>query len=565
MTPKASLLRKQLASGKILRIMGAHNGLGARLIERHHFDGVWASGLEVSTAHGLPDANILTMTENLEAARSINEATRLPVVCDCDTGYGNTPNVMHMVRRYEAAGLAAIVMEDQQFPKLNSLVQGRQELVSIEEFAGKLRAAKEAQQGADFLVFARVEALIAGFGLEEALRRAHAYVDAGADGVVIHSKASSPQEVFAFARQWERRAPLIAIPTTYFSVTASELEREGFSMVIYANQGLRASIRAVDRVMRAIDLSGTTATVEDQIAPLQEVFDLQGLSRMREEEKKFRNRGRVQAVIPAARDHRFQADLKDLLQDKPLCMVDVAGRTLLDRQVDLLRSVGIEEVTVIGGYLYDKIKAESVTVLYNPDYERSGCAQSILHARDRLKRDALVIYSDILFDRQILERLLRSPHEITLVIDRAYRTLPARDKPLDLVWVEGSPSGTPASRDLRLSGLQKIRFIGKQVPREKAGHEFIGIAYFQGEGLVKLKESWDRALRAFQDRPFYEAPTVEKADLTDLILYLLDQGVPIFGMEIDRGWSEIHSLDDYRRVLSHFQAEPAVPVSLHPH
>lgn len=565
MTPKASLLRKQLVSGKILRIMGAHNGLGARLIERHHFDGVWASGLEVSTAHGLPDANILTMTENLEAARTIHEATRLPVVCDCDTGYGNASNVMHMVRRYEAAGLAAIVMEDQQFPKLNSLVQGRQELVSIEEFAGKLLAAKEAQQGADFLVFARVEALIAGFGLEEALRRAHAYADAGADGIVIHSKASSPQEVFAFAREWGRRTPLIAIPTTYFSVTASELEREGFSMVIYANQGLRASIRAVDRVMRAIDVSGTTAMVEDQIAPLQEVFELQGLSRMREEEKKFRNRGRVQAIIPAARDHRFQADLKDLLRDKPLCMVDVAGRTLLDRQVDLLRSAGIEEVTVIGGHLHDKIKAESVTVLVNPDYERSGCAQSILHARDRLKRDALIVYSDILFDRQILERLLRSPHEITLVIDRAYRTLPARDKLLDLVCVEDSPSETHASRDLHLSGLKRIRSIGKQVPREKAGHEFIGIAYLQGEGLAKLKEAWGQALRTLQGQPFYEAPTVEKADLTDLILYLLDQGVSIFGMEIDHGWSEIHSLDDYERVLSHFQAEPVVPVPLNPH
>jgi len=179
---KVSLLRTRLASGSIVRVMGAHNGLGARLVERHLFDGVWASGLEVSTAYGLPDANLLTMTENLEAARAMNDATRLPVVCDCDTGYGNASNVMHMVRRYEAAGLAAIVIEDQRFPKLNSLVQGRQELVSLEEFVGKIRAAKEAQRESDFVVFARVEALIAGLGLEEALRRAHAYADAQAFG-----------------------------------------------------------------------------------------------------------------------------------------------------------------------------------------------------------------------------------------------------------------------------------------------------------------------------------------------------------------------------------------------
>jgi phosphoenolpyruvate phosphomutase len=541
--------------------MGAHNGLGARLVERHFFDGVWASGLEVSTAHGLPDANILTMTENLEAARAMNDATQLPVVCDCDTGYGNASNVMHMVRRYETAGLAAIVIEDQRFPKLNSLVQGRQELVSLEEFVGKIRAAKEAQRGADFMVFARVEALIAGFGLEEALRRAQAYADAGADGIVIHSKASTPDEIFAFARSWKGRAPLVAIPTTYFKVTASELEREGFSMVIYANQGLRASIRALDRVFETIMASGTTAAVEREIASLEEVFELQGLTRMKEEEKRFLDRGRVRAVIPAARDHRFQADLMELLKDKPLCMVDIAGRTLLERQVDLLRSAGVQEVTVVGGHLHDKIKAEAVTVLYNPDYERCGCAHSILQVQNPLNRDVLILYSDILFDPQILERLLRSPHEITLVIDRAYRTLPPRDKPLDLVWVEETPSAAQGPRDLRLSGFKRIRSIGKRVPREKAGHEFIGLAYLRGEGFAKLQAAWAKALSHVQDRPYYESPTVEKADFTDLMLDLLDEEVPVFGMEIDHGWSEIHSLDDHERVCSHFQSKPTVPAA----
>ena len=561
MNAKATLLRQQLASGKIIRIMGAHNGLGARLVERHRFDGVWASGLEVSTAYGLPDANILTMTENLEAARAMNDATRLPVVCDCDTGYGNASNVMHTVRRYEASDLAAIVIEDQRFPKLNSLVQGRQELVSLEEFSGKIRAAKQAQRSADFMVFARVEALIAGFGLEEALRRAHAYADAGADGIVIHSKASTPDEIFAFSQRWKRRAPLVAIPTTYFQVTASELEREGFSMVIYANQGLRASIRALDSVFQMIAASGTTAPVEKEIASLQEVFELQGLTRMKEEEKRYLGRGRVSAVIPAARDHRTQADLMDLLKDKPLCMMDIAGRTLLERQVDLLRSAGIQEVTVVGGHQHDKIKAESVNVLHNPDYQRCGCAQSILLAQNPLNQDILILYSDILFHPQILERLLHSPHEITLVIDRAYQTLPPRDKPLDLVCVEEAPSAAQASRDLQLSGIKRIRSIGKRLPPEKAGHEFIGLAYLRGTGYAKLQTAWRTAMNRAQDRPYHESPSVAKADFTDLILDLLDQQVPVFGMEIDHGWSEIHSLDDHKRVCSYFQSKPTLPVA----
>jgi len=348
---KAFELRERLASGKIVRIMGAHNGLGARLIERHHFDAVWASGLEISTAYGLPDANILTMTENLEAARAINEATCLPVVCDCDTGYGNATQVMHMVRRYEAAGIAAVVIEDKCFPKINSLLAARQELVSLEEFAGKIQAACQARSNPDFLVIARVEALIAGLGQEEALRRANAYADAGADAVVIHSKAKTPEEIFLFAKEWKRPVPLVAIPTTYFKVTAPELEKAGFSMVIYANQGLRASIRAMQGVFDQIDREGTSASVEAGIATLGEVFELQGMQDMQQDEERFVRGESIQAVIPAARDHRFQPDLAGHLKDTPLCMLDIGGRSLLERQMDLLSSAGVGEVFVVGGHL----------------------------------------------------------------------------------------------------------------------------------------------------------------------------------------------------------------------
>src|SRR3989338_5935201 len=175
MKRKSTYLRELFQAKKIVRIMGAHDGLGAKLIEQHHFDGVWASGFEISTAHAVPDANLLTMTENLAAAQAMNDATSLPVVCDCDTGYGNAAKVMHMVRKYEAAGLAAVVIEDKVFPKVNSFIPGRQELASIEEFVGKIQAAKNAQQHLDFMVFARVEALIVGWGQEDALRRARAY------------------------------------------------------------------------------------------------------------------------------------------------------------------------------------------------------------------------------------------------------------------------------------------------------------------------------------------------------------------------------------------------------
>jgi len=552
MKDKSELLRQRLKSGPIVKAMGAHNGLGAKLIERTGFDAVWSSGLEISTAHALPDANILTMTETFEAARGIHEATTLPVVCDCDTGYGNAANVKHMVRKYEAAGLAAAVMEDKSFPKVNSFIPGRQELVSISEFCGKLRAAKEAQQTAGFMVFARVEALIAGLGMDEALRRARAYADAGADGIVIHSKSSSPEEVLQFARAWDRPIPLVSIPTTYFKITADELEQAGFRMVIYANQGLRASIRAMESAFQTIRETGSSESLESQITPLKEVFELQGMKDMKADEERFSGQDPVQAVIPAARDHQFQPDLKNLLEDKPLCMLDIQGKTLLERQVDALHSVGISKIHVITGHLREKIQANGVQLLFNPDYGKTQCAQSILFAREHLRQDTLVLYSDILFDRKILERLLQSPHAITLVVDRSYRSLPFRDKTLDRVVLEPGPV-SETGRRLSLDLFKPVQRIGRRWEGAAPTHEFVGIALFRRKGLAQLMEAWEDALKKFPDSAFQEAPTAWQADLTDLMQYLVDRGIPVHSLEIEQGWSEIHSRSDYERARAHFQ------------
>lgn len=552
MTGKTAPLRQRLSSGQIVRVMGAHNGLGARLIERTGFDGVWASGLEVSTAFGLPDANILTMTENLEAARAIHEATRLPVICDCDTGYGNASNVRHMVRRYEAAGLAAIVIEDKIFPKVNSFIPDGQDLAPIGEFVGRIQAAKATQNSPDFMVFARVEALIAGMGLEEALRRANAYADAGADGIVIHSKSASPDEIMAFASSWKRPVPLVSIPTTYYRVTAEELQKAGFSMVIYANHGLRAAIRAMESTFRQIRQTGTTAGAEPQIATLKEVFELQGMKDVKEDERRFSGEEPVRVVIPAARDHKLQTDLGELLQERPLCMLEVGGKTLLERQMEVLRSVGASEFHIVGGRLHEKIKAEGACVLFNPDHGKYNCAQSVLFAQEHLQGKSLVVYSDILFDRQIPEKLVQSPHPITLVIDRAYQSLPAREKGLDLVAADPSLVGE-GGRRLRLDLFKPIRRIGRKIASANPTHEFIGIAFFRDRGAEELKAAWREARVQFQGKPFYEAPSVEEADLNDLFQYLIDRGTPVFGMEVEHGWSEIHSWEDYERVQLHFQ------------
>lgn len=279
---KAALFRHLLAGQRLVRLAGAHSGISARLVQRSGFDAIWASGLEISTSYGVPDAGILTMSELLESARIMNETVALPIIADCDTGFGETRNVEHMVHRYEAAGIAGVCIEDKQFPKLNSFADGDQELAPIKPFQAKIRAAKDAQATRDFLVIARIEAFIAGRGLDEALTRAHAYADAGADAILIHSKQRSSDEVFGFARAWKARLPLVVVPTTYFRTQVEDFEEVAIKAVIYANHAMRAAVRAMTETLAAIHTSGSTECVEHRIAPVSELFDLQGMDHVLE-------------------------------------------------------------------------------------------------------------------------------------------------------------------------------------------------------------------------------------------------------------------------------------------
>jgi phosphoenolpyruvate phosphomutase len=265
----------------VVRIVGAHNALGARLAERAGFDGVWASGLEVSASHGVPDADILTMSELLDVSAAMAAAVHVPVVSDCDAGYGNVPQVMSMVRRYEAAGIAAVTIEDKVFPKVNSFAQAHQELASVSAFCAKISAAVGARTRG-LVVVARTETLIAGRSVTEALDRCHAYEDAGADAVLIHAKDKNPDAVLEFLERWDSSLPVVVVPTTYHTITADELAAAGAQVVIYANHGLRALVTAVSETFSEILRDGRTTAIEDRIATIDDVFELQGLRRMLE-------------------------------------------------------------------------------------------------------------------------------------------------------------------------------------------------------------------------------------------------------------------------------------------
>lgn len=278
-----------MAEKELVVGVGARDALDAKLVENAGFDFVWSSSLGVSASYAIPDASLISMKQYIEAARSMAEVIDIPIIIDADTGYGNANNVMYAVKQFEAAGLAAMSMEDKKFPKDNSLLAGgRQELARIEEFCGKIKAAKNTQKSEDFIVIARVEALIAGWGQQEAVKRAIAYVDAGADSILIHSKSKTPDEVVEFVKAWDRRAPITLVPTMYPDLTEEKIKELGkVKIVIYANHTFRAAVKAAEEILQEIKRAKGIHTINDMMVPVARLFELQGVPQMKENEKKY--------------------------------------------------------------------------------------------------------------------------------------------------------------------------------------------------------------------------------------------------------------------------------------
>jgi phosphoenolpyruvate phosphomutase len=288
-------LRMALAAPRIARVIGVHDGLSSLVAQRAGCDALWASGLGIAAAHGVPDASVLTMSEVRDAAAIIARSSHLPVICDCDTGFGDTRILRRMVAEFEAAGVAAVCLEDKVYPKRNSFLPGQQ-LVAPWDFAAKIQIAKESRRSSDILVFARLESLIVGSGMRDALARGRLYVAAGADAVMIHSKATTPGEVLEFAERWHRdghEAPLVVVPTTYAQISADELQAGGLDMVIYANQALRASVRAMSDVLAEIKRCGSSGPIESDLAPVEAIFELTDEVAVTRDEERFQTMARA--------------------------------------------------------------------------------------------------------------------------------------------------------------------------------------------------------------------------------------------------------------------------------
>lgn len=271
---KAKVLRKLIGSNELTFFMEAHNALSAKIAEESKFQALWASGLAISASMGLSDRNEASWTQVLEVIEFMVDHTEVPILMDGDTGFGNFNNVRRLIKKLSQKGVAGVCIEDKLFPKLNSFLGENQILIDIQEFCGKIKAAKDSQLDNDFCVVARTESLICGMGLEEALTRAEAFYHAGADAILIHSKKEDGKEIIEFGRSWGQRCPIIIVPTTYYKTPTHLFQEVGISNIIWANHSLRASVAAMKRITNLIKIEQSVCSVESEIATLHDIFSL---------------------------------------------------------------------------------------------------------------------------------------------------------------------------------------------------------------------------------------------------------------------------------------------------
>lgn len=281
-------LRRLIEMKPIVKILEAHNGLTSLIAEKTKvvengeiasFDGMWISSLCDSTVKGKPDIELVDLTSRINTINEILEVTTKPIILDGDTG-GKIEHFTFTVKSLERIGVSAVIIEDKIGLKKNSLfgTEVQQEQDSIEHFCEKIVAGKKAQVTDDFMIIARIESLILKAGLEDALKRAKAYIEAGADAIMIHSKIDTPVEILEFCEEYKKfdhKIPLVAVPSSYCQITEDELIEAGINVVIYANQLIRSAYPAMKNTAESILRNNRAKEAdEDYCMPIKEILTL---------------------------------------------------------------------------------------------------------------------------------------------------------------------------------------------------------------------------------------------------------------------------------------------------
>jgi len=550
-------LKELLNKKQLIRVIEAHNGISASIandikIELNHdgenetleFDAIWASGFTDSTSKGLPDIEIISLDSRLVTIEQMISTTNKPIIVDGDTGR-DPDSFEYFVTRLERLGVSAIVVEDKTFPKRNSLdPDAIQNLEDPKAFANKIQVGKDALLSDDFMIFARIESIIAGYGVEDALLRAKKYLQSSIDGIMIHSRERNPVSVLKFAAEYNKiceelgfRKPLICVPTTYNRITEEELKKNGFNIVIYANHLLRASVNSMEQVCKLILLNGRAFETEPYCAPVDKLFNMVGFTQIKQRDlETMKERSKAKVIILAAGKPK-----EEIIKDLPTAMLDLNGKSLLQRQLDVLKRCGITDVAVARGYEKEKITVSNVKY-YDVTNYRKGSLSSLFAAKEDMKNGFTMIFSDIIFDESIINNLLRSKEDITIIADASYPFHKHEiDKELDLII---SKQRDKYYRELLPTIGKEVSFIGKKIKKDIATHEFIGIAKFSAYGAQNLIMVYEDCAKNHKGR-FHENKSFETASIVDMLQEMIDRNFKVHFIETNKGWIEIHNKKDY--------------------
>jgi len=525
---KAKRLREMLTGKKLSFLMEAHNGLSAKIAEEAGFEGLWGSGLSISASMGVRDNNEMSWTQVLDLLEFMTDAVKIPLLLDGDTGYGNFNNMRRLVQKMEARDIAGVCIEDKLFPKTNSFIGDNQPLADMDEFCGKIKAGKDAQSDDNFSIVARVEALIAGWGLAEALKRGEAYRRAGADAILIHSKMSKADEILAFKKEWGDRSPVVIVPTKYYSTPTEVFRKAGFNVVIWANHLMRTSMTAMQQTAQQIMKEESLINIEDRVVGVNEVFRIQGAKELEEAEKRYlpAKQDPPQALILAAGRGK---ELGVLTEDRPKAMVEIAGKPLLERTVETLNGIGIKDITVVRGYKKDALKLPSLKFVDNDEHDSTQEAFSLAMGLDKVSGQVLMAYGDVLFQKFIPMHLFESDSDFCIAVDSEWNTPPGQNEYRDLVACD---------RPFQWNQFDQKAYLQKMstdLPKDQVHGEWIGLLKMSPSGVSQLKAIF---------KEISGAESFRKMRMADLFKLLVEKGKKIEVVYIRGHWLDVDTMHD---------------------
>ena len=536
---RSAKLRQMLLSPELEFILEAHNGLSARIVREAGFKGIWASGLSISAQLGVRDNNEASWTQVVDVLEFMADASDLPILLDGDTGYGNFNNMRRLVRKLEQRGIAGVCIEDKVFPKTNSFLNGeRQPLADIAEFAGKIAAGKDTQTDSNFSIVARVEALIAGWGMDEALKRAEAYRLAGADAILIHSKLSKPDEILAFTREWGGRGPLVIVPTKYYSTPTDVFRRAGISLCIWANHMVRSATSAMQSVAKEIYQNQTLVNVEDRVASVDEIFRLQDAQEYSDAERLYlaaSASARSAVVLAASRGK----GLESVTTDRPKVMLPIAGKPLLRWLIDGFKKENVNDITVVGGYRADAIDPAGIRVVVNDRYAQTDELASLACAAEKLENDTVIAYGDLLFRSYVLRDLVENKADFAVVVDSSPADSSNRTVRDFAFCSRGDDRGLFGTPVLLKRVLSRADAKTEGEGQEAHGR-WIGMLNVSRNGLTKLKA----VLAQLRTQPDFDA-----LDMPALLNALIASGAEIEVVYVHGHWRGVNDLEDFRQAV----------------